>query len=83
MPSDATPSTENQSAPLSISSTLARLAGTGVVILLVVGGFLYLGGWFSPNTVQLRRICMYFAAENGRKGTDDADNYNLSEQYWV
>ena len=49
MPSHATPSTENQPAPLSLSSTLARLAGIGVVILLVVGGFLYLGGWFSPH----------------------------------
>src|SRR6266851_4573080 len=49
MPSDATPSTENQPAPLSVSSTLARLAGIGVVILCVVGGFLYLGGWFSSH----------------------------------
>src|SRR5258707_5323357 len=48
MPSDATPSTENQPAPLSVSSTLGRLAGIGVVILCIVGGFLYLGGWFSP-----------------------------------
>ena len=48
MPSDATPSTENQPAPLSVSSILARLAGIGVVILLVVAGFLSLGGWFSP-----------------------------------
>jgi catalase len=49
MPSGATASTENQPAPLSVSSTLARLAGIGVVILCVVGGFLYLGGWFSPH----------------------------------
>ena len=49
MPGDATPSTENQPAPLSVSSTLARLAGVGVIVLLIVGGFLYLGGWFSPH----------------------------------
>jgi catalase len=49
MPSDATQSTEHQPVPLSVSSTLARLAGIGVVILLMVGGFLYLGGWFSPH----------------------------------
>jgi catalase len=49
MPGDATPSTKNQAVPLSVASTLARLAGIGVVILLVVGGFLYLGGWFSPH----------------------------------
>jgi len=35
MPGDATPSTENQPAPLSVSSILARLAGIGGVILLV------------------------------------------------
>ena len=49
MPSDASPSTEHQPAPLSVSSTLARLAGIGAVILCVVGGFLYVGGWFSPH----------------------------------
>jgi catalase len=49
MPSHGTRSTENQPAPLSVSSTLARLAGIGVVILLVVAGFLSLGGWFSPH----------------------------------
>ncbi len=47
MPSDATPSTKP--APLTIPSTRARLAGIGVVLLCVVGGFLYLGGWFSPD----------------------------------
>ena len=56
MPSDATPSTENQPAPLSVSSTLARLAGIGVVILCVVGGFLYLGGWFSPHELTPARF---------------------------
>src|SRR5260370_4268983 len=56
MPSDATPSTENQPTPLSISSTLARLAGIGVVILLVVGGFLYLGGWFNPHELTPARF---------------------------
>ena len=49
MLSDATPSTENQPAPLSVSSTLARLAGIGLVIVCVVAGFLYLGGWFNPR----------------------------------
>jgi catalase len=55
-PSDATPSTENQGAPLSVPSTLARLAGIGVVILCVVGGFLYLGGWFSPYELTPARF---------------------------
>src|ERR1700687_4466114 len=56
MPSDATPSTENQPAPLSVASTLARLAGIGVVILCVVAGFLYLGGWFNPHELTPARF---------------------------
>jgi len=56
MPSDATPSTENQPAPLGVPSTLARLAGIGVVILSVVGGFLYLGGWFNPHELTPARF---------------------------
>ena len=56
MPSDATPSTENQAAPLSVSGRLARLAVIGVVILFVVGGFLYLGGWFSPYELTPARF---------------------------
>ena len=56
MASDATASTENQLAPLRVTSTLARLAGIGVVILCVVGGFLYLGGWFSPHELTPARL---------------------------
>src|SRR5271170_4736745 len=56
MPSDATPSTENQPAPLSVSSTLARFAGIGVVLLCVVAGFLYLGGWFNPHELTPARF---------------------------
>src|SRR5260370_34068381 len=56
MPRNATPSTENQPAPLSSSGTLARLAGIGVVILCVVGGFLYLGGWFNPRELTPARF---------------------------
>ena len=56
MPSDAAPSTENQPPPLSVSSTLARLAGIGLVILCVVVGFLYLGGWFNPHELTPARF---------------------------
>jgi hypothetical protein len=52
MPSDLTSSTENQLIPLSVSSTLARLAVIGVVILCVVAGFLYLRGWFNPQDLR-------------------------------
>ncbi len=55
MPTDATPSTD-QPAPLSVPGTLARLAGIGVVLLFVVGGFLYLGGWFSPHELTPARF---------------------------
>src|ERR1700747_466435 len=65
MPSDATPSTENQPAPLSVSSTLARLAGIGVVILCVAGGFLYLGGWFNPHELTPARFVNGFEKVNG------------------
>lgn len=56
MPSDETSSTENQPAPLSERSKLARLAGIGVVILCVAGAFLYLGGWFSPHALTQERF---------------------------
>jgi catalase len=65
MPSDATPSTENQPAPLSLSSTLARLAGIGVVILCVVGGFLYLEGWFNPHELTPERFVNGFEQVSG------------------
>jgi catalase len=56
LPSDETSSTENQPAPLSERSKLARLAGIGVVILCVAGSFLYLGGWFSPYELTQARF---------------------------
>ena len=56
MPSDATPLTESQAIRLSVFSRLARLALIGSVILLVVGGFLYLGGWFSPHELTPARF---------------------------
>ena len=31
-------------------TTLARLAGIGVLLLGVVGAFLYLGGWFTRTS---------------------------------
>jgi catalase len=60
VPSDATPSTENQPAPRSLPGTLPRLAGICVVVLLVVGGFLYLGGWFSPHQLTPSRFVSGF-----------------------
>jgi catalase len=36
-------------APLGAAATLARLAAIGVVILAVIAGFAYVGGWLSPS----------------------------------
>jgi catalase len=55
LPSDSIASAEKQPAPLK-SSALPRLLGIGVIILCVAGGFLYLGGWFSPNALTPARF---------------------------
>ena len=65
MPSDSTASAEKQPAPLSRGSTLRRLGGIGVVILCVAGGFLYLGGWFSPNALTPARFVDAFERADG------------------
>ncbi|HUO35522.1 MAG TPA: catalase family peroxidase [Candidatus Acidoferrum sp.] len=49
MPSDATAPTEKTPIPLTGGDKLARFAGVGIILLGVVGAFLCLGGWFSPN----------------------------------
>src|SRR5277367_5188138 len=56
MPTDTTPSPKNHLPSLSAPGTLARLAGVGVIILCVIGGFLYLGGWFSPDELTPARL---------------------------
>jgi catalase len=65
LPSDSTPPAEKQPAPLSRASTLRRLAGIGVVILCVAGGFLFLGGWFSPNALTPARFVDAFERTGG------------------
>ena len=39
--------------------------GIGVIILCVVGGFLYLGGWFSPNALTPARFVDAFERADG------------------
>jgi catalase len=46
-------------------STLARLAGVGVLLLGVVGAFLYLGGWFSPHKLTPGRFVDELQRVNG------------------
>ena len=64
MPSDSTASAEKQPAPVSKGSAL-RLVSIGVVILCVAGGFLYLGGWFSPNALTPARFVDAFERTDG------------------
>jgi catalase len=56
---------EKHPAPLTAGSTFARLAGIGVVLLGVVGAFLYLGGWFSPQKLTPARFVDEFERVNG------------------
>jgi len=46
-------------------STLARLAGIGILLLGVVAAFLYLGGWFSPHKLTPGRFVDEFQRVNG------------------
>ena len=52
---EGTASMENHPAPLTARNMFARLAGIGVLLLGVVGAFLYLGGWFSPQKLTPAR----------------------------
>lgn len=65
MPSDSTVSVEKQPAPLNGGRALLRLGGIGIIILCVVGGFLYLGGWFSPNALTPARFVDAFERADG------------------
>ncbi|MGA7622547.1 MAG: catalase family peroxidase [Candidatus Acidiferrales bacterium] len=60
MASDSTPSAQNKP-----GSTLPRLVVVGVVVLSVVGGFLYLGGWFNPQKLTPARFVDEFERVNG------------------
>ncbi len=56
---------EKHPAPLTAGNVLARLAGIGVLLLAVVGAFLYLGGWFSPRKLTPVRFVDEFERVNG------------------
>ena len=63
--SDTTPM-ETHPAPPTGGNTLARLAGIGVLLLGIVGAFLYLGGWFSPNKLTPARFVDELERVNGK-----------------
>ena len=65
LPSDSTTTGEKPPAPLKGGSALPRLAGIGVVVLCVAAGFLYLGGWFSPNALTPARFVDAFERAGG------------------
>jgi catalase len=56
---------EKHPAPLTGGNMVARLAIIGVLLLGVVGAFLYLGGWFSPQKLTPSRFVDGFERANG------------------
>src|SRR5260370_12856840 len=56
---------EKHPAPLPAGNMFARLGGIGVLLLGVMGAFLYLGGWFSPQKLTPARFVDEFERVNG------------------
>ena len=65
MASDSTVSAEKQPAPLNSGRALVRAGVIGVILLCIAGGFLYLGGWFSPNALTPARFVDAFERAGG------------------
>jgi catalase len=55
---------EKRPEPLTTGSRFARLTSIGVLLLGVVAGFLYLGGWFSPQKLTPARFADEFERVN-------------------
>src|SRR5437879_7613605 len=51
--------------PLSIASTVARLALIGLALAVVAGAFAYLGGWLTPNNLTPARFTDAFQHVDG------------------
>ena len=58
---------EMHPAPLTAGNTFARLASIAVLLLGVVGAFLYLGGWFSPQKLTPGRFVDELQRVNGTR----------------
>ena len=65
MPNDVSTSTDKQVAKPNAGSALVTTAAVGIIILAVVGIFLYLGGWFSPHKLTPARFTDGFEEANG------------------
>lgn len=58
-------SVEANRRPLGIGATVVRLAVIGGILLIVVGGFAYLGGWLTPRALTPARFTDAFQNANG------------------
>jgi len=65
MASDSTVEKGSGATSLKAGETIARLAGVGVILLGVVGAFLYLGGWLTPQELTARRFTTGFEQAYG------------------
>ena len=68
-----TASMEKHPAPLTAGNMFARLASIAVLLLGLVGAFLYLGGWFSPQKLTPARFVDEFERVNGSQSNDSDD----------
>lgn len=58
-------STDKQVTNLNTGGTVARLGSVAIIVLGVVGAFLYLGGWFSPHELTPARFTNGFEQAYG------------------
>jgi len=65
LPNYVSTSREREVAKPSADGTLVRVGAVGIVVLAVVGIFLYLGGWFSPHKLTPARFTDAFQEING------------------
>jgi catalase len=63
--SDSDPSSEDSPPPLQGASVVLRLAAIGMVIVVIVGLFLYAGGWFTPHALSPAAMINTFEKLNG------------------
>jgi catalase len=63
--SSETPATEKYPAALTPGDMFSRLAGIGVLLLGVMGAFLYLGGWLTPQKLTPGRFVDELQRLNG------------------